>query len=382
MIEYGLNIELNKENIMKSKVCVLRTSVLSIFFVLMTISGLAGWAGNADGGGGGTLPSETIDPQDVKYIVQRSLLELKLIVQGGSWFESYFQNKILYKKLYGGSPNLIDVLRTTKIEVRANRPCFDANKKPKDASIYADTPGAICLSAFRIGPKIVEETARKKIEGLILHELSHLLGANETEALEFQKEIESNWLRRSTEDSAQKYVQNIQDLFKKLQNSVTYYDPSRHTAEEVKHKLNDEMAFTFKDLSKIVYFHGVPAYSVMSVEDVAQYKFVQWQQDIMWSFVWTPTSLDRVFGGADKEEITFIEYMQLNYPGVTNELTNSELGNYPVKRPRNLRDLSPTFGSFASYFSKKVFELGMLKSSMYSSESVSESTELLSYQGE
>lgn len=144
--------------------------------------------GGISAGGGGTLPA---DPISV-YEVLRAIDQAKLILRMSFNYQRHFPpREELFRsdKFMYGEKNLATQLEITDLEVLEDRPCKNKFGRDVDASIYASRPNTICLSAFRIAPKLIKEIATKEILALIAHELSHFLGANEAEAVEVQKAV-------------------------------------------------------------------------------------------------------------------------------------------------------------------------------------------------
>lgn len=141
--------------------------------------------GGITSGGGGTLPSNPISVSDVYSVLERSKLALRLYVNSERFIR--FEHPKGVERFFWGERNLATLLEQTDIDVLADKPCKDKFGRDVDASIYGSKENRICLSAFRIAPKLIEEIADKEINALILHELSHLLGATESEAVEIQK---------------------------------------------------------------------------------------------------------------------------------------------------------------------------------------------------
>lgn len=144
--------------------------------------------GGVNGGGGGTLPAVPISTYEVRKVIQTAKSELNVFIKGQMYSLSIKNPSALEAKLYLSSPNIWDVLHTTDIELLNDQPCKDAQGNDVDGSVHASKPNTICISAFRIAPKLIKERAQTEILALILHELSHLLGANETEAQAYQKD--------------------------------------------------------------------------------------------------------------------------------------------------------------------------------------------------
>ncbi len=141
--------------------------------------------GGISGGGGGTLPATPASRYDIARALQLARGDLRIFLRG--WENDKFSSSDLHKKMFGGTPNLLTVLESTDLEVADTKPCFDHEGLPVDGSIYASFPGTICISSFTIAPKLSPEQVRTEVLALVIHELSHLVGADEKEAVELQK---------------------------------------------------------------------------------------------------------------------------------------------------------------------------------------------------
>lgn len=167
--------------------------------------------GGIDGGGGGTLPANPISIQQAQDIIQGSKKDLRLLYRSFqrhlTYDETLFE-KNLIKKLFGTTPTLIDVLEKTEIEIQLDKPCYDLYSNESDGSVHAKKSNAVCISAFRIAPKLSTDRARSEILALITHELGHVLGANEQEAQDLQS-VSASYLRYSGPNSASDLIQNL-----------------------------------------------------------------------------------------------------------------------------------------------------------------------------
>lgn len=139
--------------------------------------------GGISAGGGGTLPSNPIGTYRVVQILAEAKRQLRLYITD----ERKYDRTGLNQKFFFGEENLATQLEKTDIEILEDRPCKDRNGHDVDASIVASRPNTICFSAFRVAPKLVEEVANKEIVALLVHELSHFLGATEEEAVSLQR---------------------------------------------------------------------------------------------------------------------------------------------------------------------------------------------------
>lgn len=145
-------------------------------------------SGAVSGGGGGTLPANPVSIREIEEIVNTALPEMRLVVREMSRRVFRGAESQLDIKLFGGPKTIVDVLEETGYELRPDKPCLDRFGNEVDASIFANKPNDICISAFRIAPKLIEERARVETLALIFHEISHKLGTTEEEATEFQKD--------------------------------------------------------------------------------------------------------------------------------------------------------------------------------------------------
>src|SRR5690606_39142869 len=88
-------------------------------------------------------------------------------------------NSILVKIFPSSGKNIIEFAKETAFEVRMSEPCRDVNGQPKDGSVYGTKPGTLCLSAFLMAQKLNDLNVSSETAALMVHELSHLLGATE-----------------------------------------------------------------------------------------------------------------------------------------------------------------------------------------------------------
>jgi hypothetical protein len=156
--------------------------------------------GGMSGGGGGTGTAHPVAAKEITESIKYS----KVFVSG--WFnqleflyqindEGYWRDNYhvlgpapapLLSKMFDQKTKVFDVINSLKIEVRRTRPCLDKSGAKVDGSIYADSPGAICLSLPRLVKKLNDATLEKQISALIIHEITHLVGGDEAEAVTAQ----------------------------------------------------------------------------------------------------------------------------------------------------------------------------------------------------
>lgn len=160
--------------------------IIGIFTVFSTA--FASHGGVSDGGGG-TLNPDPAQPADIAFYAQESS---KAIL---SWLYRQEQEFIAspeegspYAKLFGHEKDIFQIMPSVKFELRMTAPCLDANGAPKDASIFGKEAGTLCISPFLMAPKLNRQTAERETAALMIHEISHLMGTTEDEAVQIQKD--------------------------------------------------------------------------------------------------------------------------------------------------------------------------------------------------
>lgn len=142
--------------------------------------------GISAGGGGDTVPSNPTTPQHIESILLDIKRDLRTYLKKQLYHNHFYG---VEKALFTGPVNLLDVLEKTDLEIRMKSPCFNKNGVEVDGSIHASRPDTICISAFRIAKQVDKDLAQKQVFALILHELSHLMGFDEAQAIEYQKQV-------------------------------------------------------------------------------------------------------------------------------------------------------------------------------------------------
>ncbi len=160
--------------------------------------------GGISGGGGGLVNPNPYDIDEFSRGMDLMMPAVRFTIHSiGDHL--VISNSPLYSKIFTGPNSIYEVLKNGSasnsirnpqggnfkafpaIELRMSEPCLDSQGLPRDASIYASRPGYICMSAFQIAPKVNAMTFEAQVGALYIHELSHLAGANESEAVEIQQ---------------------------------------------------------------------------------------------------------------------------------------------------------------------------------------------------
>lgn len=157
-----------------------------------------GNTGGMDGGGGGVLPAHPAPIQKIREFAEEAKPQLLFLLNG--YEKSYGSlSNTLIKKLFGGPQKAQEVLKGLRLEVREAAPCLTSTGVEVDASIHAFKPNTICLSAQRISQKLDEALLEREVLALLMHEVAHFMGADEIEAVKFQKDIAERIMNSSSE---------------------------------------------------------------------------------------------------------------------------------------------------------------------------------------
>jgi hypothetical protein len=168
------------------------TKTLFLLTISITLGALPVFAehGGISGGGGGVATPPGVEISKIQAAVENSKIVIEEWLNAKELRFSYgtngLENSTAFAKLFGSSRNVFDVIKDLKIEVRNNEPCYDSDHNAVDGSIFAHAPASICISAFKLKDKLNAFDYEYETEALILHEISHLLGTDENEAVSLQ----------------------------------------------------------------------------------------------------------------------------------------------------------------------------------------------------
>ena len=174
----------------------------SLALSLIVLQSSMALAGGISGGGGGTTNPSPVSQDRVAQAVDSGAGPILAYLKGaqnryfsalpfkkGEFQEGYAEyDKALFAKLFSGPKSILDIFNEAKIEIRSAQPCYDADGKAWDGSIYANQPAAICISSLSMASKLNERNVAAETMALIIHELSHQLDATEAEAQAIQED--------------------------------------------------------------------------------------------------------------------------------------------------------------------------------------------------
>ncbi|MBK9293425.1 MAG: hypothetical protein IPM57_03125 [Oligoflexia bacterium] len=153
--------------------------ILAVF--LTTVIATSVFAGGISGGGGGTIIPDPAGTEFIKLQLTNARLSLLMFFKNLSYSKSR-------PELFAGQDNIIEKIKTYSLNIETAKACVDFDGQANDGSINSD-PNTICISAFTIGQKVSMITAYPQLLALLAHEYSHLMGYDEKQATEFQKEV-------------------------------------------------------------------------------------------------------------------------------------------------------------------------------------------------
>lgn len=103
----------------------------------------------------------------------------------------YINPTLAERLLFRDGQNVYGVVDRLQINFATETPCASVDGW-RDGSIISMPASEICISGYSISRKLNRGNAPLQLQALILHELSHLLGANETEAVSLQRQYLSD----------------------------------------------------------------------------------------------------------------------------------------------------------------------------------------------
>ncbi len=163
------------------------------------------FAGGVSGGGGGTTNPAPASLRQIEGSLRRAkFMLLAWLNREESEYQreknSASESDIMGTLLFDSQPNVFEIISRLNIETKAGEPCLDQDLNPVDGSAVISRPNIICISTFNLAAKLSEYNYEYETTALVMHEISHLLGANEVMANHIQKSVLRDLLRTSFDD--------------------------------------------------------------------------------------------------------------------------------------------------------------------------------------
>lgn len=171
------------------------TSTL-LLSALCSLTSLTVYAGGTTAGGGNIAPEERVSEANIQFAVKNSKIFISSYINAAYSFEvtrkkGEYCNEVceLKGKILKSKQNFYDILNKTKIEVKNNDFCYDNLGSKKDGSMYGKQANAICISSYSLSKKLNINNYQNQITSLVFHELTHLAGTSENEAVILQNDL-------------------------------------------------------------------------------------------------------------------------------------------------------------------------------------------------
>ncbi len=153
-------------------------------------------AGGNGSGGGNTIGSSPLSKGEIKDLINQSkdsaVYVLRRIELIGAFGRKSDLGAIasVYQKLFLGPKTVYQSLKEVRFNSIETGPCHDTQWDDKDASAK-DSP-EICFSLERLSAKLGHDSAQAEVLALVVHEMSHTMGATEDEAVLLQSMVKSS----------------------------------------------------------------------------------------------------------------------------------------------------------------------------------------------
>lgn len=264
----------------------LKISLIAFYLVLFLSKANAG---AVSGGGGGTTNPRGVVPADISILVrtyaktavhtwwnkqQIDYHDLLKVERGHSLFHPLFQTP----------PDLSMLLKNVTIELRMNAPCFDPNGQPMDGSVDPATPDRICLSPFSMAPKLSPVNVFQETMALIIHEVAHLLGADEARATEIQWQALLNLHKKNVKamiDGSRWEINSSTPFLRSLLNRGNRWVNEKDRPE---YQVFDRWNFDYEDLMRGL-IHGAPV-----AEPERDFSYLSWTTEKWHEAYWAKRS--------------------------------------------------------------------------------------------
>lgn len=143
--------------------------------------------GGSNVGGGGNAAGEPVD----KIEVIKAIESAYHLLIGHFKYMTFNRTGHVYDAVLFDQPTtILEAAYGVRLKYEIDGPCKDANGDDKDGA--ADVAHqSVCLSIARLQSKLGTDNLKRQVGGLLAHELSHLVGANESQARALQADVVS-----------------------------------------------------------------------------------------------------------------------------------------------------------------------------------------------
>lgn len=207
----------------------------------------SGGGSEAGNGGGTTRCAKELTPEEIRSVLFQDSVYLREYLGFIEWWHAYgraplsslvssamsvtppsFDEDLLprvWEALFDGEQTVFDVLDRLTIEVRHSAACRDARGNEVDGSADLASGNRICISAKRLAEKLTCSDVEAQVWALVLHEISHLLGTSEAEALQLQNSAFLRLLRNSAMQRHWKLRFETESDLERLLEKISWLEP-------------------------------------------------------------------------------------------------------------------------------------------------------------
>lgn len=178
-------------------------------FCIASLFSFTSFAGDKAGNGGDIYLDPMIEAEALKEAVlqSRSPIEFLLSAKERKFVRGEMTSDSPYFVLFSAKEDVFSLLAKIKINIEMSRSCVDSNGYDEDGAASINGDNTICISIKRLQSKLINDSQnpddyRSYIGALVLHEISHLMGANENQARALQMAAwrELRWLSKTCFD--------------------------------------------------------------------------------------------------------------------------------------------------------------------------------------
>lgn len=320
--------------------------------------------GGTTAGGGDTTPERKASDAEIQTAIRMSKFYISAYLNALYVFEVHNKKGVycdnvceLKRKLLYAKPNIFDVVNTIKIEVKNNDFCYDNSGNRKDGSVYAKRSNAICISAFSLKEKLSVSNYEVQTAALVFHELTHLTGTNENEAVTLQ----NNMVNELSNSVAGNVRERTLQVKKDLARSVERLDMDKNYLIQSSNGSCQQVNATLEALDRIEYnFHVTHSFNVMAPEFSKSFYSAYVKAYLVKSYL---CANDGVVSQEEREEETMrLEYLFGNQKSIstaTSKMNYTKLAdkNITARKISNKTDLKNELDDVSNLLSEVVKSL-------------------------